>query len=69
MLGKSVSGGFRRCCFEVVEIMVHFLILNKSLTHVVEYFDSEFLRDRVRQVFSDPVGVEAGLIHTDQTDR
>ena len=35
MLGKTVSGGFGRCCFEVVEVAVLFLIIGKALTHVI----------------------------------
>ena len=52
---QTVGSGFGRSCLEVVEIVVHFLILNESLSHVVEYFDRKFLRFLFRQVFSEPV--------------
>ena len=52
MLGQSVSSGLCRSRFQVVEIMVHFLILNQSLAHVVEDFNRKFLANRIGQILS-----------------
>ena len=49
---KTIGSGFRRGCFEVVQIAVLFLIIGKSFAHMVEDFFCEFLRFDVRQVFS-----------------
>lgn len=65
---KTIGSGFRRGCFEVVQIAVLFLIIGKSFAHMVEDFFCELLRFDVRQVFSEPFCVEPCLVHADKTD-
>lgn len=65
---KTIGSGFCRRCFEVVQITVFFLIVAEFFTHEVEHFLGEFLRFFVRHILSDPVCVEAGLVHAHKTD-
>ncbi len=68
VLGKTVGGGFRGRCLKVVEIAVLLLIVGETFAHVVQHVFRELVRFRVRQVFPNPLRVQAGFVHADQAD-
>ena len=69
MLCKAVGGGFSRGSLEVIEVAVLLLIVGEALSHVIENLFGEFLSFPVRKIFSEPLCVEADLVHSDKTDR
>ena len=68
MLGKAVGGGFGRGGLQVVEVAVHLLIVAEALTHVVQHVLGELLGLGMGQILPQPVGVQAHLVHADETD-
>ena len=65
---KAEGGGFGRSGFKVVKVAVLLLIVGKTLSHMVEHFNGKVLGFLVGQVFSQPLSVEAGLVHSHKTD-
>ena len=68
MLCKAVGGGLCGGRLEVVEVTVLLLIVGEALTHVVEHVLGKVLCCLVGEVCAEPACVEAGFVHTDQTD-
>ena len=68
VLCETIACRLRRCSLKVVEIAILYLIILKTLSHVVECLLCEFLCALVVKIASDPLGIEAALVHTDQTN-
>jgi hypothetical protein len=68
VLGKTEGGGFGWGGFEVIEVAIELLIVGEAGSHMVEDFNGEGLSGFVGEVFFDPTGIEAGFIHTNETD-
>ena len=66
MLCEAVGGGLCGSCLKVVEIAVLLLIVGETLTHMVEDFLCKLLSLFVGHVRSEPLGVEADLVHADK---
>jgi hypothetical protein len=66
--GKPVSGGFGGRRFEVKQRAGPFLIFHKPLPHVVQYVFRKLLGGLMHQISSEPIRVQAGLVHPDKAD-
>ena len=68
VLGQAVGGGLRRGGLQVVQVAVHLLVIAEPFPHVIQHLLGEVLALGGGHVGTDPLGVEAGLIHTHQAD-
>ena len=68
MLGEAVGGGLGGSGLQIVQVAVLLLIVAEPLTHVVEHVLGKGLSLGMGQVFAQPVGVEAHLVHADEAD-
>ena len=66
---QTVGRGLCRCCLQVVEISVLFLVHHQSVTHMVQHFFCKILRLHMSKVFAKPFCIESDFVHTDHTDR
>ena len=68
MLCEPIGCGFCRCCFQVIQVTVLFLIVRQTFTHVIQHIPGKPLHPYVSQVSTQPLGIQANFIHTDQAD-
>ena len=68
MLRKTVGRGLSRRRLKVVQVSVLFLVVGQTFTHMIEHVPGKALCLFVRQVFFDPVRVQAGFVHSHKAD-
>ena len=68
VLGKAIGGGLGRGGLQIVEVAILLLIIAQPLPHVLQHPNGKVLRLLMGEVLAEPVGVQARLIHADETD-
>ena len=68
MLRQTISCALCRRCFQIIQITVLFLIVGKSFPHVVQHLLCKGLRLLMCHISPKPVGIQAHLVHSDETD-
>ena len=68
MLCQTVGGAFRRSCFQIVKIAVLLLIVGKAFPHMVQHFLGKILRMFAGHILTQPVRIQADLVHSDEAD-
>ena len=68
VLGETVGSRLGRSCFQIEQITVFLLIIAEPFTHVIKHLLGKFLTAGICHIATEPVGIEAGFIHTDKAD-
>ena len=68
VLCKAIRSRLCGSGLEIIEVAVHFLIVRETLTHMVKHILGKRLGLGAGHIGSEPVGVEADLIHADKAD-
>ena len=68
VLGETVCGGFRRCRLQIVQVTVLLLVVAQPGPHVVQHILGKLLGFRMGKILLQPLRVQAGFVHTHQSD-
>src|SRR5699024_4837240 len=68
VLGQTIGSGLGRGGLQVVEVAVELLVIAQTLAHVVEDILGKGLGLGVGQILTQPLGVEAHLVHADKAN-
>ena len=68
VLGEAIGSRLGGGSFQVIQVAVLFLVVRQALPHMIQHFPGKFLGSFVGQIGPQPLGVEAHLVHTDETD-
>ena len=68
MFCQTICGGFCRCCFQVIQFSVFFLIIGQPFSHMIQNIFCKLLCLLISHVCTKPSCIQSCFIHANQTD-